>query len=71
MTAILDDAQKRLLVELYEQGRRSRDDLPYTDEFEQLYAEFLARTGLPLTRHELWRALGGLGKASKLTHKGR
>ena len=67
----LTESHKKLLAELYEQTRRNRDDLPYTKEFDQLYAEFTGRTGLPLTQHEVWKALANLGKARRLIRKER
>jgi hypothetical protein len=30
------------------------DRLPYTDEFEPLYQEFVRAIGHPRTRHEVW-----------------
>ena len=38
----LNTAVKTLLAELYGRSRRTVDDLPYTDEFEQMYADFTA-----------------------------
>jgi len=46
-------------------------DLPYTDEYESLYTEFIARTGLTMTRHDVWRALASQRKAKKLVRKER
>lgn len=40
----------------------SRDSLPYTDDFERIHAEFNRVTKLSLSRHELWRTIGNLGK---------
>lgn len=53
----LKEDHKRVLIDLYERTQRTVDDLPYTDEFEQLYTGFIARTGLTLNRHDVWRAL--------------
>ncbi len=53
----LTNDQKRILVELNSRIERTVDDLPYTDEFETLYTEFVARTGITMTRHDVWRAL--------------
>ncbi|MEX0885883.1 MAG: hypothetical protein WD009_05540 [Phycisphaeraceae bacterium] len=62
---------KRVLIELYERTERTADDLPYTDEFETLYTGFIARTGLTLTRHDVWRALSSQRKAKRLARKER
>ena len=67
----LSNAHKEVLAELYHAARRTRDDLPYTDDFEQLYAEFIARTGRVISRHDLWTALASAGKASRLERKSR
>ena len=67
----LTESHKKLLAELYEQAKRNRDDLPYTEEFDKLHVKFIARTSLPLTQHEVWRALVNLGKASRLIRKER
>lgn len=67
----LADSQKDTLRELYRATRRTVDDLPYTVEFEELYTQFVARTGLTLTRHDVWRALSSQRKARKLVRKQR
>lgn len=54
---ILTEEQKGTLRVRYEATKRTVDDLPYTDEFETLCTEFVARTGLTMTRHDVWRAL--------------
>lgn len=67
----LTTEQKKVLIELYERTDRTADDLPYTDEFETLYTGFVARTGLTLTRHDVWRALSSQRKAKRLVRKER
>lgn len=67
----LSNAHKEVLAELYRSTSRTRDDLPYTDEFEALYAQFIARTGRVISRHDLWTALASAGKASRLERKSR
>lgn len=42
----------------------SRDSLPYTDDFERIHAEFNRVAKLNLSRHQLWRTIGNLGKRS-------
>ena len=68
---VLQDNHQRLLIELYTRARRTVDGLPYTDEFEELYTAFVARSGLILTRHDLWRALSSQRKARHLVRKER
>ena len=63
--------EKEVLIELYRRTKRTVDDLPYTDEFDSLYTEFVARTGLTMTRHDVWRALASQRKAKKLVRKER
>ncbi|MGE5611515.1 MAG: VOC family protein [Bacillota bacterium] len=60
-----------LLTKLYEQIGRTADDLPYTPEFERLYAMYSAqhRESKP-TRQEVWRHLLNLRKAAKLPRLG-
>lgn len=67
----LSNAHKKMLTDLYDKAKRTRDDLPCTDEFDQMYAEFVAHSGLILTRHEFWKALAGAGKASQLARNAR
>jgi hypothetical protein len=68
---VLTEEQKQTLRDLYRAMRRTVDDLPYTEEFETLYTQFIARTGLTLTRHDLWRALSSQRKGRKLIRKER
>jgi len=67
----LSDAQKEILIQLYNSAKRTRDDLPYTEEFEQMYIQFVIQTGVALTRHQVWRALASAGKAKHLDRKKR
>lgn len=70
-TISLGNAHKKILAELYEQTPLTVDDLPYTDEFETLYTVFIARSGLTMSRHDVWKALAGCRKASRLSRKRR
>ncbi len=70
-TSRLTDAEKKLLGDLYRQVKKTRDNLPYTKEFERLHAEFISRIGRPLSLHQVWRSLASMGKASKLVRKKR
>ena len=67
----LSNAHKKILAELYDETPLTVDDLPYTDDFETLYAAFIARSGRAMTRHEVWKALAGCRKASRLSRKRR
>ena len=67
----LNDSQIAVLSELYAEANRALDDLPYTEEFERLYSQFLMRAGVSLERHYVWKALCNARKASKLVRKGR
>jgi hypothetical protein len=67
----LSRAHEDMLVELYGQTAKTLDDLPYTEDFEQLYAKFVERSGRALSRHDLWRALSNLRKARRLVRKER
>ncbi|MCX5654928.1 MAG: hypothetical protein NTY65_09810 [Planctomycetota bacterium] len=67
----LCNADKDLVGELYAQVARTVDDLPYTDEFERLHAEFMSRTGRQISHHDFWRALSSARKATRLIRKER
>lgn len=67
----LRTSDKETLAELYVRSQRTVDDLPYTEDFEALYTAFIARTGLEMTRHDVWRALASQRKASRLVRKER
>jgi hypothetical protein len=42
------------------------DQLPYTKEFEELYAEFIRLTSTSPTRAEFWRLLANARKRGRL-----
>lgn len=67
----LSTAHRQVIAELYESCSLTRDELPYTDEFESMYKQFCDRTGKHLTRNEFWRALSSLGKGTGLKRKER
>jgi hypothetical protein len=58
-----------VLIELYEAQSLSRQHLPYTTEFERMYAGFQARTRSDRSRANVYRRLEYLGKAGKLPRK--
>lgn len=67
----LSTAHRELIAEIYAESGATVDDLPYTDEFENLYAAFVRRSGRSISRHAFWRVLTGLRKASRLVRKRR
>jgi hypothetical protein len=67
----LSKAHEDILLELYTRTSKTLDDLPYTDEFEDLVTAFVARSGRTMTRHDMWRALANLRKAKRLVRKAR
>jgi len=67
----LSSAHRNMLAEIYAESGATVDDLPYTDEFENLYEAFVRRTGRSISRHSFWKALAGLRKASRLVRKCR
>lgn len=61
----VDAAHEALLTQLVTAalGRISlRDQLPYTDAFDELCAAFNTRAGLQLSHHDLWRLIAKLAK---------
>lgn len=67
----LHDTQLEVLSELYAEANCTLDDLPYTEAFERLYSQFLARAGVSLDRRYVWKALCNARKAGKLVRKKR
>jgi len=67
----LSKAHEDMLLDLYTRTSKTLDDLPYTEEFEDLYTAFVARSGRTMTRHDMWRALTNLRKATRLVRKAR
>jgi|688.fasta_scaffold1272163_2 hypothetical protein len=55
---------------LYAPCGRAVEQLPCTDEFDHLCAEFYRATGLYPSRHEFSRALSAARKARKMNRKG-
>ena len=67
----LNNSQIDILSELYAEADCTLDDLPYTEELERLYSQFLTRVGVSLDRHYVWKALCNARKASKLVRMER
>ncbi len=60
-----------VLAEVYAQRGVPADQLPYTDEFEGLYAEVTRRTGVPLSRAQFWRLIANARKRGVLPRVAR
>ncbi len=67
----LDDAERQIIADLYAATDRTVDDLPYTAEFDAMLEQFGASTGRDISRHEFWKVLANLRKASHLVRKKR
>ena len=65
----LDDAERQIIADLYAATDRTVDDLPYTAEFDAMFEQFRSSTGRDISRHEFWKALANLRKASHLVRK--
>jgi arylsulfatase A-like enzyme len=65
----LNDSQVDVLSGLYAESNCTLDDLLYSDEFERLNSQLLARVGVSLERHYVCKALCIARKASKLVCK--
>lgn len=62
---------RELLVKVYEEIGRTADDLPYTPDFEKLFAVYASQQkGSKPTREEVWRYLLNMRKAGKLPKLG-
>lgn len=67
----LSDEQKHLLEDLYARVTLSVDDLPYTDEMQQLHQNFVQQTGLSVTIRDVYKAIKNLGRQGRLGGKFR
>ncbi len=57
--------QQLELLRLFPDGIGSRDQLPYTSEFDELHRRFTRLTGLKLDKREFWRVLSRVAKRSR------
>ena len=76
--SLFDVDDTDLLINVYQKQGRTLDDLPYTDEFETLYAAMYGPDGRDApgkpedhTRAKVFRRLHNLRKAGKLPKLGR
>ena len=68
-TQELNDGERQILADLYVATDRTVDDLPYTAEFDAMFDQFRSSTGRDISRHDYWKALANLRKASHLVRK--
>jgi len=61
-TDVLSDSDQRLLAKLRELSGIPRDQLPYTQAFEDICRDFELRTERRVDRHEAWLAIGRVEK---------
>jgi predicted AAA+ superfamily ATPase len=61
----LSTEQQLELLRLFPDGIGSRDQLPYTTEFDELHRRFSRLTDLKLDEREFWRVLSRVGKRSR------
>jgi predicted AAA+ superfamily ATPase len=57
--------EKFELMRLCPENIGSRDRLPYTTEFDDMYGKFKVHTGRNLTKNDFWRVLSRTAKASR------
>lgn len=61
----LTTEQQLELLRLFPEGIGSRDQLPYTEKFDDLHKRFSQLTNLTLSKHEFWRVLSRVAKLSR------
>ena len=67
----LTDSQKKTMAKIYDEVTEvTSEKLPYTDEFEVLCNAFVSKTGLDLSRNDIWRLLSNMRKRKELPRKG-
>lgn len=64
-TPSLSTEQQLELLRLLPDGIGNRDQLPYTEEFDDLHRRFSRLTHTRLDKHEFWRAVCRVGKRSR------
>jgi len=57
--------QRLEIIRLMPDGVGIRDNLPYTPEFDRIHRQFTRLTGVEFTKHEFWRAVSRVAKASR------
>jgi len=61
----LTTVQEDVIRDLYANSPTSSGNLPYTDEFECMFAQFAIATGLVMSVQEFWLCVAGLRKDPK------
>ena len=68
----LTDAEQRYLQRLYDTTPSTVDQMVYTAEFDDLYQDFVQKTGRSdLTKNQVWNAMANLRKKKDLARKYR
>jgi len=68
----LTDEQTQILIGCYfTRNLRSVDDLPYTEDMDQIHREFSEQTGLFLSVRDVFKALKNLGRQGRLSGRSR
>lgn len=65
----LEDQEVALLIRLYSEQELALDNLPYTDEFDNIVKQFQIDFGKEHGHRDLWRVLTRLRKSSRLVRK--
>lgn len=61
----LSREQQLEIIRLLPDGTGSRDQLPYTSEFDRIHRQFNRHTKLNLDKREFWRVVSRVGKKSR------
>jgi len=68
----LTGKQEQSLISVYKKVTDdTSESFVYTDEFEVLFEAFVARTGLDVSRTQVWRWLSNIRKRGRLPRKRR
>jgi len=67
----LEDQEIALLIRLYSEQDLALDNLPYTDEFDDIVNKFQRSYGAKYGHRQLWRVLTRLRKTKRLVRKSR
>ena len=65
----LEDQEIALLIRLYSEQDLALDNLPYTDQYDDMVTRFQRSFGTKYGHQELWRVLTRLRKTKRLVRK--
>ena len=65
----LTDEQKQLLEDLYHRSTLAVDDLPYTEDMEQIHRDFASQTNLSLSIRDVYKELKNMGRVGRFGGK--